>query len=253
MRRHAALLAAFLLQTAGLAAQGHGYTPGDIENGGLLYQANCTACHGPEGDGVAGVNLGSGQFRRGTTDDEIVRIIIGGIPGTAMPPGAYSEGQAGTIVAYLRSLAASPRSTSVPGNTTRGQAIFEGKGKCQSCHRVGLSGARTGPVLTDVGAQRRLVELQRSIVEPNAEIRTDNRFARAVTRQGATITGRLMNQDTFSVQLLDSNERLVLLDKSTLREFTMLKESPMPSYRDTLDAQELADLVSYLSSLRGRR
>ena len=34
------------------AQQGHGYTPADIENGGLLYQANCTACHGPDGDGV---------------------------------------------------------------------------------------------------------------------------------------------------------------------------------------------------------
>ena len=88
------------------AQQGHGYTPADIENGGLLYQANCTACHGPDGDGVPSINLGSGRFRRGTTDDEIVKIILGGIPGTAMPPSSFSEGQAGTIVAYLRSLAA---------------------------------------------------------------------------------------------------------------------------------------------------
>ena len=90
------------------AQQGHGYTPADIENGGLLYQANCTACHGPDGDGVPSINLGSGKFRRGTTDDEIVKIILGGIPGTAMPPSSFSEGQAGTIVAYLRSLADSP-------------------------------------------------------------------------------------------------------------------------------------------------
>ena len=34
-----------------------------------------------------------------------MKIIIGGIPGTAMPPSSFSEGQAGTIVAYLRSLA----------------------------------------------------------------------------------------------------------------------------------------------------
>ena len=110
------------------AQQGHGYTPADIENGGLLYQANCTACHGPDGDGVPSINLGSGKFRRGTTDDEIVKIILGGIPGTAMPPSSFSEGQAGTIVAYLRSLAESPAKGMLPGNAARGQALFTGKG-----------------------------------------------------------------------------------------------------------------------------
>ena len=103
MLKHAFVLTAIGIVWASVAdAQGHGYTPGDIENGGQLYQANCTACHGPEGDGVPSINLGSGKFRRGTTDDEIVKIIIGGIPGTAMPPNSFSEGQAGTIVAYLR-------------------------------------------------------------------------------------------------------------------------------------------------------
>src|SRR5215510_12741102 len=109
-------------------AQGHGYTPSDIENGGQLYQGNCTACHGPDGDGVPSINLGSGKFRRGTTDDEIVKIIIGGIPGTAMPPSSFSEGQAGTIVAYLRSLADSPATgPTLKGDARRGRSLFEGK------------------------------------------------------------------------------------------------------------------------------
>ena len=75
---------------------------------------------------------------------------------------------------------------------------------------------------------------------------------RGVTREGATLTGRLLNQDTFSVQLVDSSERLMSIDRSTLREFTVLKTSTMPSYRDKLSAQELADLVSYLTTLRGK-
>jgi putative heme-binding domain-containing protein len=233
---------------------GHGYTPQDIENGGLLYQANCTGCHGPEGDGVPSVNLGSGRFRRGTTDDEIVRIVLGGVPGTAMPPSSFSEGQAGTIVAYLRSLAAAPAAGTVTkGDPTRGKTVFEGKGQCLTCHSVGGVGARTAPTLTEIGSQRRVVDLQRSLLEPSSEIRTDNRSARAVTRDGATVTGRLMNQDTFTVQLLDTQERLLLLDRATLREFTVLAESPMPSYRDRLTPTELADLVGYLSGLRIRR
>jgi putative heme-binding domain-containing protein len=247
------LLLASLGTPAGLSAQGHGYTPQDIENGGQLYQANCTACHGPEGDGVPGTDLGRGTFRRATGDDELVRIIIGGIPGTAMPPSNFSEGQAGTIVAYLRSLATSPRGTTIPGDAARGRAIVEGKGQCLTCHSIAGTGSRTGPSLTEIGAQRRAIELQRSLVDPGAQIRSDSQSVRAVTRQGVTITGRLLNQDSFSLQLLDSNERLVLIEKSRLREYRILSESPMPSYADRLTMQELADVVSYLTTLRGRR
>jgi putative heme-binding domain-containing protein len=94
--------------------------------------------------------------------------------------------------------------------------------------------------------------IRTSLIEPDAEIRPENRSVRAVTRDGATITGRLLNQDTFTLQLLDAQERLLLLEKSNLREFSLIKASPMPSYRDKLSAQELADLVGYLASLRGR-
>jgi putative heme-binding domain-containing protein len=219
-----------------------------------LYQTSCAGCHGPEGDGVAGVDFAAGRFRRATTDDEIVRIILGGIPGTAMPPSNFSEGQTVTIVAYLRSLAAAPtRTVSLRGDSGRGRSIFEAKGQCLTCHGVGGAGSRVGPNLTEIGAVRRASELERSILEPDADIRSDNRSVRAVTREGATITGRLLNQDTFTLQLLDSKEQLVTLPKSSLREYELLKNSPMPSYRDRLTPQELADLVSYLSSLKGRR
>jgi putative heme-binding domain-containing protein len=236
------------------AAQQHGYTPQDIENGGELYQTNCAVCHGPEGDGVSGVSLGSGQFRRATTDDELVRIMIGGTPGTGMPPGSFSEGQAGTIVAYLRSLATSvPRATSLTGDANRGRSIFDGKGQCLTCHSVRGAGSQAGPNLTAIGGVRRAVELERSILDPNAEIRANNRSIRAVTRDGRTVTGRLLNQDSFTVQLLDASGRLRLFERSNLLESAVLKDSPMPGYRDKLSAQELADVVSYLVSLKGRQ
>jgi len=253
MRTAVLTIASIALTVSAWAQQGHRYTPADIENGGQLYQANCTSCHGPDGDGVAGTNLGSGKFRRGTTDDEIVKIIIGGIPGTAMPPNGFSEGQAGTIVAYLRSLADAPAGgPTIPGDRARGRALFEGKGQCLSCHSVSGAGARTAPSLSEIGSSRRAVELQRALVDPSGEIRSDQRQVRAVTKQGATITGRLLNQDTYTLQLLQTNGRLALLDRTNLRELTILKESPMPSYKNKLDAQELADVVAYLRTLRGR-
>jgi putative heme-binding domain-containing protein len=236
-----------------LAAQ-HSYSQADIDDGGRLYQSNCARCHGPDGDVIAGVNLGRGQFKRVTTDDEIVLTIIKGVPGTGMPPGTYSEVEAGTIVAYLRSLASaaaqSPQGAGAAGDPGRGQALFDGRGQCLTCHSVGGRGSRMGPALDDVGLLRRTVEIERSILDPNADVLMDYRFARVVTRNGATIRGRLLNQDLFTIQLLDSNEKLVSFDKSSLRSSEILKESAMPSYKTRLSPAEIADLVSYLRTLR---
>jgi putative heme-binding domain-containing protein len=233
-----------------LAAQQQ-YTKTDIENGGLLYLSTCAGCHGPEGDGIAGVQLGRGQFRRASTDAEVVRIIINGIPGTGMPPNTMTEPNAATIVAYLRSLAGSPPSTSVGGDAIRGKAIFEGKGNCLSCHRVNGNGSRIGPDLSDIGGLRRAVELEQSLLDPQALILPNQRLFRVVNRRGDSTTGRLLNHDSFTVLLLDSNGQLLSLPISDLREYGFVNNSPMPSYRDRLSAQELADLVRYLVSLKG--
>ena len=74
---------------------------------------------------------------------------------------------------------------------------------------------------------------------------------RAVTRAGKVISGRRLNEDTYTVQLIDEQEHLVSLAKADLREYTVIKTSPMPSYRDKLTSKDLADLVSYLLSLKG--
>lgn len=247
-----ASICAVLAVTSTLAAQ-HSYSPADIEDGGRLYQANCARCHGPDGDVVAGINLARGQFRRVTTDDEIAGAIIRGVAGTGMPPSNFSEAEAGTIVAYLRSLSTSAaQGSALAGDARRGKDLFEGRGQCLTCHSVNGRGSRLGPDLSDVGAVRRAVEIDRAIVDPNAEVLADNRFVRAVTTDGTTVRGRLLNQDLFTLQLLDANERLVSLDKSALRSSEILKDSVMPSYKTSLSGQEVADLVGYLRTLKGQ-
>src|SRR5215468_615826 len=96
----------FALCAASALAQQPRYLPGEVEAGGRLYLANCTGCHGPEGDGVAGTNFSQGKYRRAASDDDLVRVIVRGIPGTPMPPTGMSEGQAATVVGYLRSMTA---------------------------------------------------------------------------------------------------------------------------------------------------
>ena len=111
---------------------------------------------------------------------------------------------------------------------------------------------RIGPDLTEIGGQRRAVELEKSILEPGASVLPSHRSFRVVTRDGTAISGRLLNHDAFTVQLLDSNEQLRSFQKSNLREYVFVDSSPMPSYRGRLSAEELADLVSYLVSLKGQ-
>jgi cytochrome c oxidase cbb3-type subunit III len=240
----AALLAAVL------AALGqHVYTNADVENGARLYSASCATCHGPRGDAVRGVTLFGGSFRRATTDDEVARIILSGIPGTAMPPNNYSEAEAGMIVAYLRG-AARGGVTATSGDAIRGRAIFNGKGRCTTCHS---ETSRMAPSLSDVGVVRRPLEIEQALTDPSADINYDYRFVRAVTKNGDVITGRLLNHSSFSVQILDTKEQLRSFDRADLKEFTIKTTSEMPSYRGVLDPQELADLVTYLVTLRGRR
>ena len=227
--------------------------PVDVEDGQRLYLGACTNCHGPDGDAVPGVDLGHGQFRRASSDAELADIIRRGIPGTAMPPGNYSSRQASLIVAYLRSMATTGQKATATGDPTRGKALFEGRGQCLTCHQVQGNGSRLGPDLTEIGRLRRVSELERALVDPAPEVRPQNRMARVVTRDGATITGRLLHHDTFTLLLLDSQEELRAFDKADVRDMTVIKSNPKTSYRSRLTAQELADLVGYLVTLKGTR
>ena len=224
---------------------------GAIEEGRTIYAAVCANCHGPDGNQIAGIDFSRGQFRRPLSDDELSNIIRRGIPGTPMPPTNVPETQAARIVAYLRSMSAALRESSAAGDRSRGQAIFHGKGGCVACHMVDGAGGRRGPDLSAVGSARRAAELERSILDPAAEVLAQNRLYRVVTRDGRAVVGRLLNQDTFTVQMLDGDEPPRSFDKSTLREHGFA-DTIMPSARGKLDGQELADLVAYLASLRRR-
>lgn len=243
------IMCVLALAAAPAAAQHE--TAFDIEDGSRAFRNSCQGCHGPDGDEIAGVDLGRGQFKRASSDADLVRIILNGVPGTAMPPVRMAEEQAARIVAYLRSAAASRRSITAVGDPVSGKALFEGKGKCATCHRVDGAGGLLGPELSRIGQVRRAVELEQSILDPDAEVLPTNRFYRVVTRAGETVTGRLLNHDTFTVQLLDSSEQLRSFVKADLREQGFVP-SPMPSAKGTLAAQEVTDVVSYLVSLKGK-
>lgn len=233
-----------------VAAQQH-FTSLDVENGSRLYRNNCFACHGPEGASIPGVDFRRGQFKRASTDEDLLKVIVTGVPGTAMPPTNISDSNRLALVAYIRSLHESAASAVGSGDAARGRALLEGKGACFTCHRVNGKGSRSAPDLSEVGAIRTAAYLEESILNPAASVLPEHRFVRVVTRQGATITGQRLNEDTHTLQMIDQDDRLRSFSKSDLREFTLLPTTTMPSYQGKFSPAELADLVTYLLSLKG--
>ena len=236
------------------AAQLHDsqYPDVDIAHGASLYTARCATCHGAQGDAVGGVNLRSGKVRNAITDRDLAGFIRAGSQSAGMPPFALDDTDMAGIIAYLRNMNSFDAATVKAGNVARGRAVFEGKGACTKCHRVGRVGSHVGPNLTDIGSVRSAGSLQRSLLEPTSQMMPVNRPVRLVTKDGTVINGRRLNEDTYSVQIMDDRERLHSLLKIDLREYTILKTSPMPSYKDTLGSEELADLLGFLLSLKGQ-
>ena len=236
------------------AAQEHPgqYSPADIVNGSRLYGEQCTTCHGPGGNLVGGVDLRRGQFRNASSDDDLKKVIASGIPNTAMPPFTFTQSELNAVVAYIRSGLDVNSRAAVVGNAARGRAIFENKGMCTTCHRVnGVGPVGLAPDLTDVGANRTSLSLQLSVLDPSSAMMPINRPVRLVMRDGRTIRARRLNEDTFSIQLIDEQGRLQSIMKTDVREYEILKASPMPAYQGKLSTEEVAALVAYLLSLRG--
>jgi putative heme-binding domain-containing protein len=237
---------------AQLLDQDHGqYSRAYVEAGQRLYGPQCQVCHGANGDGVPGVDLKLGRFRRASSDEDLARVITSGVPGTGMPPFVLRPAELTSVIAFIRA-GFDPASAAVRvGDAARGRALFEGRAECASCHRVNGVGPRLAPDLSDIGAIRTLAALQRALLTPNESLLPIHRPVSIVTKDGRTLRGRRLNEDTYSVQIIDEQENLLSLAKADLRELTIATTAAMPSYAGRLTQDELADVVAYLVSLKG--
>jgi cytochrome c oxidase cbb3-type subunit III len=239
-------IAPFLLSGALL-----GQVTGDPEEGTRLFRAKCASCHGLQGNGGGGgIDLLQGKFKRPASDLDIWGYLRDGIPGTAMDKVNVTEKQAGDIIAYMRARAKSRFTNDVSGDAVRGKAVFESKGGCLNCHAVKGNGSHFGPDLSDIGSARKPAEIERSLIDPDADIAPQNRLIRLVPPNGQPIIGRQLNEDTFTVQVIDSKDQLRTFERSAFREITVLDHSPMPSVAGNLTSAEIADLVTYLAGLK---
>jgi putative heme-binding domain-containing protein len=224
-------------------------SPEDIAAGAKTFHSHCSPCHGLRGEGGLGPNLANGRFYHGSSDLDLLNNISNGIPGTPMPGLFYSPDRVWQIVAFIRSLNAASTAMSA-GDPNRGAELFKSKA-CVRCHRVNGEGGRLGPDLTHAGQTRSPEFLRQSIVDPNADVQPRYWVVRCRDGSGSEYEGFLMNEDTYTVQFIDIQERLHSFPKAELKEYRVEKTSKMPSsYKLTLSDEQIQDLVAYLSSLR---
>ena len=261
-------MALTLIVTAGrVLAQGKNPFAGDakvVRIGESQFRANCAFCHGLGARGGGrGPDLTRTPKKHGESDAEIFNTINNCVPGTAMPPnGATQQGVGMTeeeiwqVITYIRSVEQKPAAAA--GNASRGRELFYGSSACSTCHMMNGKGGRLGPDLTTAGTARSssyLIEsvrnpskrLAQGISEAMKEFSTEYETVNAVTADGTKLQGTLLNEDSFTVQFLDTREQLHSLNKATLKSLEISRESVMPAYGEKmLPERDLQDLLAFL-------
>ena len=232
------------------------------------FRANCAFCHGLGARGGGrGPDLTRAQKRHGNADADLFRTINEGVPGTAMPQnGATQQGVGMTeaeiwqLITYIRSVQV--KSSAQPlGDAAHGKALFFGEAVCYTCHMVEGKGGRLGPDLTTTGSARSTDYLIDSVRNPSRrlaqglseamkEFSQEYETVNVETADGQKISGVILNEDHFTVQMVDLRERLHLFEKDKLRSFEKSRKSLMPAYdKNMLSDKDLQDLLAFLLSV----
>ncbi len=221
---------------------------GSIKSGIALYRVRCGDCHGLDASGYRGPDLNA-ALSAGMNDERLFSLIRKGVPGTEMPPSNAPDDEVLMLIAYLRNLGGAAPAEKPTGNVENGQKLFASQ--CASCHRVDGRGGRLGPDLSRVGAARSRAALVREIRTPSDWVPPNYETVTLVTRDAQKIRGAKKNEDVFSIQVMDTRERIQGYLKSSLQDVIDEKTSLMPAYGpDRLNESDFNDLLGYLSTLR---
>jgi putative heme-binding domain-containing protein len=221
-----------------------------IRAGMGLFRARCADCHGIDARGVRGPDI-TQIWASGRTDEGLFKTIKEGVPNTEMPANPRMfDYEAWQVLAYLRTLSA-PAPTDPPrGNAADGEKVFAKL--CVSCHRVNGVGGRLGPDLSRIGAARSREAIVLRIVGDVEGSRLGYQPVTITPPDGPPIVGVKKNEDLFSVQIMDTRERIQGYEKDGMKAVQDGTRSLMPAFGPgQLSSSDLDDLVRYLQTLRG--
>jgi putative heme-binding domain-containing protein len=154
-----------------------------------------------------------------------------------------------------RKLGSSPRPRAVlarDGDPGRGETLFWSQTvHCGTCHRVGDRGTSIGPDLSRIGKVRSREDLLDSLMEPSRRIEPKYATYSAATANGSVQTGVLVSRDEERVVLRDAQNKDTVLAAKDVEELRPSRTSLMPEGQlADMTAQEAADLIAYLASLK---
>jgi len=244
-------LMALLVQAGARAGQDGVVNPfeGDAaarRAGAALYDTRCAECHGADAKGISGPDL-TALWEVGTSDARVFETIRLGRPGSIMPSSSAPDDEIWAVVAYLKGMSTVPPVEFVTGDADRGREIFESM--CVRCHRVNGRGGHLGPDLSRVTRTRSRVRLTQAIREPSASVAVGYRTVTLTLRDGRQIRGVKKREDVFSLQLVDTDERLQGYLRADLASVRDVAESLMPVFgSDRLSDGDLDDLLRFLAS-----
>jgi putative heme-binding domain-containing protein len=184
-----------------------------------------------------------------------------------MPPnGATQQGVGMTeeeiwqVVTYIRSVE-KKSSEAVAGDSAHGKELFYGIGACATCHMINGKGGRLGPDLTGAAAARSTEYLAESLRNPSKrlaqgiseamkEFSQEYETVNVVAADGTKYQGVVLNEDSFTLQFLDTREKMHSFEKASLKSFEKSRESLMPAYDvKALPEKDLQDVLAFLASV----
>jgi len=251
----------FLAATSGAIAAyviaPHGQAPATPEPPGqTLFAARCGFCHGRDAaGGETGPDLTSSTLvRDDLKGDKLGPVIRDGRVGAGMPAFNLSASDLDAVVSYIhdqyKKAEAQPgRRRGVlledlqTGNAAAGKTYFNGAGGCAACHKPDGD-------LAGVASKLQPLALLRRMLFPTRGERPNPATATVTTPDGASVTGRLVHRDEFTIALTDAAgwHRSWPIDRVTVKV-----DDPLDAHRAQLGKytdKDMHDVLAYLQTLK---
>jgi len=217
--------------------------------GQKIFASTCAGCHGLDGrGGERAPNIAQNREVQRLSDAELTHIVQEGVPGTGMPAfHSLASFDVEAIVAYLRILQGTNKTSALPGNPARGKTLLYGDAGCSACHMVAGNGGFIASDLSGYGATHSVQEIRYAITQPGQASDRQVQSAVVVVRTGQQYTGRIRNEDNFSLQLQSLDGTFHFFLRSDIERLEYKPLMPV-DYAARLSARDLDDLASYLIS-----
>ncbi|MBX3238634.1 MAG: c-type cytochrome [Chitinophagaceae bacterium] len=133
------------------------------------------------------------------------------------------------------------------GDLVNGRKVFFEY--CSVCHQANGLGVDFGPKLTEIGSKLPMEGLLEAIVNPSGGISFGYESWELKLKNGSVLMGIIASRTNDEILLKYPGGNGETIKLSDIETMEMSRDSFMPALQDAMTAQQMADLLAYLSSL----